>query len=87
MLWVLRVIEELNVVPSKYLKKIVNTEDIWEVRVQQGNDIYRLLGFLHGIEFIVLTNGFTKKTQKTTAKEIKLAIKRKNKYLEGRENE
>ncbi len=87
MLWVLRVIEDLNVIPSNYLKKIVNTEDIWEVKVQQGNDIYRLLGFSYGNEFIVLTNGFTKKTQKTPAIEIKLAIKRKKEYLEGRKNE
>ena len=29
--WVLQLIEELDVIPSTYLKKLVNTEDIWEV--------------------------------------------------------
>jgi hypothetical protein len=32
-LWVLRLIQELDSVPSQYLKKLVNTDDIWEVRV------------------------------------------------------
>ena len=30
---VLRLIQELDSVPSQYLKKLVNTDDIWEVRV------------------------------------------------------
>jgi hypothetical protein len=31
--WVLRLIEELDVVSTQYLKKLVNTDDIWEVRI------------------------------------------------------
>ena len=52
--WVLRLIEELNAVPGQYLKKLVNTEDIWEVRVQFGGNIFRLLGFFDGstLEFM-----------------------------------
>ena len=30
--WVLELIEELPSIPSTYLKKLVNTDDIWEVR-------------------------------------------------------
>ena len=44
-IWVLRLVEELDVVPRQYLKKLVNTDDIWEVRVQFGGNIFRLLGF------------------------------------------
>ena len=43
--WVLRLIEELNVVPRQYLKKLVNTEDIWEVRVQFGATSFVCLVF------------------------------------------
>jgi len=43
--WVLHIIEELEVVPGQYLKKLVNTDDIWEVRIQFGGNIFRLLGF------------------------------------------
>ncbi|MBN4082334.1 hypothetical protein JYT13_00845 [Mariprofundus ferrooxydans] len=35
----------MQLVPSKYFKNLVNTDDIWEVRVQVGNNIFRLLGF------------------------------------------
>lgn len=79
--WVLRLIEELDMVPRQYLKKLVNTEDIWEVRVQFGGNIFRLLGFFDGSTLLILTNGFAKKNQKTPRQEIDLAIRRKNEYL------
>jgi len=31
-LWVLKLIEELEDVPTQYFKKLVNTDDIWKVR-------------------------------------------------------
>ena len=85
--WVLQLIEELDVIPSTYLKKLVNTDDIWEVRVQVGNNIFRLLGFLDGNNLVVLNHGFQKKTQKTPPKEIKLAEQRRKDYLRRKNNE
>ena len=79
--WVLRLIEELDVVPGQYLKKLVNTKDIWEVRVQFGGNIFRLLGFFDGSTLLILTYGFAKKSQKTPRQEIELATRRKNEYL------
>lgn len=46
--WVLRLIEETEFVPAQYFKKLPGTVDLWEVRVQSGNDTIRLLGFLSG---------------------------------------
>lgn len=80
--WVLQLIEEIEQVPTSYLKKLVNTDDIWEIRAQQGNNIFRLLGFFDGGKLIVLTSGFQKKTQKTPKAEIALAEERKKDYLE-----
>ena len=79
--WVLKLIRETNPVPTKYFKKLVNTDGIWEVRVDVGRDTFRLLGFLDGRELIILTNSFQKKTQKTPSKEIKLAERRKKEHL------
>lgn len=45
------------------------------VRVQVGNNIYRILGFLDGAELIVLNHAFQKKTQKTPIKEIRAVDK------------
>ena len=81
-LWVLQVIEDLDAIPRQYFKKLVDSDDIWEVRIQFGNDIFRLLGFFDGGALIILTNGFAKKTQKTPPQEIELAVRRKSDYLE-----
>ena len=82
--WVLRLIEELPIVPRQYFKKLVNTDNIWEVRVQLGNDIFRLLGFLDEPNTLVLTHGFVKKTQKTPTQEITLAEQRKQDFFTRR---
>ena len=82
--WVLRLIEELPTIPSSYLKKLVNTDDIWEVRVVAGNNIFRLLGFFDGPKLVVLNHAFQKKTQKTPLTAIKIAEARKKDYFERR---
>jgi len=79
--WVMQVVEELDKVPTTYLKKLTNTDDIWEIRVQIGCNIFRFLGFFEKGNFIVLTNGFQKKTQKTPKSEILLSEQRKLDYL------
>lgn len=84
--WVLRVVRDLEQVPSQYLKKLVNTDDIWEVRVDVGRNTFRVLGFFCGSELIVLTNSFQKKTQKTPQGEIRLAEERKADYLQRRKH-
>jgi len=83
-LWVLQLIEELDGIPRQYFKKLVDSEGIWEVRIQFGNDIFRLLSFFDGGTLLILTNGFAKKTQKTPAQEIALAVRRKEDYLSRR---
>ncbi len=80
-LWVLKLIKELERLPKQYFKKLVNSDDIWEIRIQLGTNTYRLLGFIHKSNLVILTNGFTKKSQKTPKTEIKLAEKRKKEYF------
>ena len=84
-LWVLRLVEELDVVPRQYFKKLIDSEGLWEVRIQFGNDIFRLLGFFDGGALLILTNGFAKKTQKTPPQEIALAVRRKEEHLARRQ--
>jgi len=82
--WVLKLIEDLPRIPAQYLKKLVNTDDIWEVRVQSGKNIFRLLGFFDGSDLIVIDHAFQKKTQKTPLSAIRTAEKRKKDYFERR---
>jgi len=78
--WTLRVIRDLQRVPTQYLKKLKSTDDIWEVRVTLGNNTFRLLGFYDGRESIILTSGFAKKTNKVPRQEINTAENRKQDY-------
>ncbi len=80
--WVLDLIEDLPFVPKQYFKKLAGTDDIWEVRIDSGNDTFRLLGFFDKGNLVILTNGFAKKTERTPRNEINLAEKRKRDYLE-----
>jgi phage-related protein len=82
--WVLRLIEELPRIPTQYFKKLVGTDDIWEVRVGSGRNLMRLLGFWDGSRLIVLVHAFHKKTQKAPERAIKIAEDRKRDYLQRR---
>jgi phage-related protein len=80
--WVLRLVKSLDPVPKQYFKMLTNTEGIWEVRIQLGNDIFRILSFFDGPQLVVLANGFAKKTQKVPRQEIELAQQRRKDYFE-----
>ena len=54
-LWVLRIIRDFEYIPKEYFKKLINTEDIWEIRVKSGSNIFRILGFFDKNKFIILT--------------------------------
>jgi phage-related protein len=79
-IWTLGLIEEIPRVPESYLKHIENTDGLYEIRVQQGNDIFRIFCFFDQGQLVILANGFTKKTQKTPKKEIERALKIKAEY-------
>ena len=71
--WVLNLLEDLDIVPSTYFKKLSGTKEIWECRVRYGPDSYRIFCFFIGNSVVVLTHGFLKKTRKVPASEIKSA--------------
>lgn len=79
--WVLGLIEELERVPKQYLKKLAGTEDIWEIRVREGREVFRLLGFFDGSNFVVLVHAFKKKSRKIKERDLELAKSRKKEYL------
>lgn len=60
-------------------------DGIFELRTQFSNNITRILYFFYLDKNIILTNGFTKKTQKTPSKEIERALHYRNIYLSRKE--
>jgi phage-related protein len=79
-IWTFDLIEDLEKVPEIYLKHLENTDGLYEIRVQQGSDIFRIFCFFDHGQLVVLANGFQKKTQKTPKKEIEKAEKIKKEY-------
>ena len=77
---VLDIIEQIDRIPTTYLKYIEGTNGLFEVRVQLGNNIFRIFCFFDGNKLVVLLSGFQKKTQKTPESEIEKAVKLKNEY-------
>lgn len=78
--WVLKAVQEIEKVPKTYFKKISDT-DFYEVRIELSGNIYRLLGFFHNGNIVILTNGFQKKTQKTPENELDVCEKRMKDYI------
>jgi len=78
--WTFNLIEDLPRVPEIYLKHIENTDGLYEIRVQQGSDIYRIFCFFDQGQLVVIVNGFQKKSQKTPKQEIEMALKIKEEY-------
>jgi phage-related protein len=79
-IWTFDLIEDLPRVPETYLKQLEGTNGLYEIRVQQGGNIFRIFCFFEKEQLIILVNAFQKKTQKTPKKEIDLALKIKMIY-------
>lgn len=84
---VLDIIEQVDRVPSTYLKYMEGTNGLFEVRVQLGNNIFRIFCFFDGSKFVILLTGFQKKTQKTPPSEIEKAVKLMEEYYEEKKKE
>lgn len=84
-LWTLRIIEQVDRIPEVYLKHLKNTSGLYEIRVQVGNNIYRIFCFFDLDHLVVIGHGFQKKTQKTPKQEIKKAEQVKQEYYESKE--
>ena len=79
-IWTFDLIEELERVPETYLKHLEGTDGLYEIRVQQGSDIFRIFCFFDQGQLVVLANGFQKKAQKTPKKDVEKALKIKKEY-------
>ena len=79
-IWTFRLIERIQQIPEDYLKHLEGTEGLYEIRIQQGSDIFRIFCFFDEGKLVVLANGFQKETQKTPKSEIEKALKIKSEY-------
>lgn len=66
--WTFKLIEDLEIVPKIYFKKLKHVENIWEVKVDGINKTYRILGFIHENNFVILNHAFIKKNTENSKK-------------------
>lgn len=76
----LLLLETEDKIPYHYIKYI--RDGVYELRVNYGNNEFRIFFTYDGDIVVVLFNCFKKKTQKTPNSEIEIAIRLKNEYYE-----
>lgn len=80
--YVLFLVTHAERIPQKFLKHMEGQKGLYEIRVEAGNNIYRIFCCFDKGKLVVLFNGFQKKTQKTPKGEIELALKLMQEYFE-----
>ncbi|HKL31196.1 MAG TPA: type II toxin-antitoxin system RelE/ParE family toxin [Tangfeifania sp.] len=80
--WVIGLVRVLEIVPQKYFKHLTGTDGLYEIRIQVGNNIYRVFCFFDKGNLVILLSGFQKKSSKTPKSEIRKAEKLKKEYYE-----
>jgi len=74
-------------IPKKFFKKITDSKNLYEIRVESQSNIYRTFCCFDGNNLVILFNSFQKKSQKTPKKELQKADKLKNKYFNEKEKD
>jgi phage-related protein len=74
-------LRELDRLPISILKSIEGKKGLYEIRVEVGNNIFRIFCCFDRGNLVILFNGFQKKTQKTPSKEIEKAERLMNEYF------
>ena len=83
--WVIGLVRDLEVIPSKFFKHIKGSDGIYEIRIMVHRNIYRIFCYFDEGKLIILLHGFQKKTQKTPKNEIIKAKKLRQEYYEQKE--
>ena len=79
--YVLFIVTHVKRIPEKFLKHIEGEARLYEIRVEVGNNIFRIFCCFDEGNLVVLFNGFQKKSQKTPRGEIEMAVKLMNEYF------
>ena len=62
--WTLNLLRVTRQIPEKYFRNLEGTKGLYEVRVEVGNNIYRIFSFFDKGNLIVLGNAFQKKVKR-----------------------
>ena len=63
----------LKKIPVSYFRSIEGVQGLYEIRIEESGNIYRIFCCLDGGNLVILFNAFQKKSQKTPKSEIEKA--------------
>ena len=84
--YVFKVIRTVDRIPEKFFKHIEGTDGLYEIRIKDGSNIYRVFCCFDAGRIMILFNGFQKKSQKTPKNEIEKALRLKQEYFITKES-
>lgn len=76
----------LEVIPSTYFRNVEGVKGLFEIRIEEEGNIYRLFCCFDEGNLVVLFNAFHKKTQKTPKGEIDKAKRIMKEYFDNKNN-
>ena len=77
----------LEVIPSIYFRSIEGVKGLFEIRVEESGNIYRVFCCFDNGNLVILFNAFQKKTQKTPQNEIDKAERIMKEYFETKKSQ
>ena len=83
--WTLGLIQDLRVIPEKYLKYVKGSDGLFEIRVLMMNRAIRIFCFFDKNYLVIVGNGFVKKSMRLPKKEVTKALKIKQRYEDEKE--
>ena len=79
---VFMLIMTVEMVPVKFLKPITSVKDLYEIRIEEGGNIFRVFCCFDEGRLIILFNGIQKKSQKPPKEAVDKAEALMKKYFE-----
>ena len=83
----INVVKTVDRVPKTILKNMEDADELYEICVEVGNNIFRIFCCFDEGSLVILFNGFQKKTQKTPKQQIERAKKLMKEYFNDKDNE
>ena len=62
--YVFKLIRQVERIPEKFLKHLSSTDGLYEIRIEDQSNIYRIFCFFDQGRLVILLNGFQKNTEK-----------------------
>ncbi len=82
----INVVKTVDRVPKTILKNMEDADGLYEIRIEVGNNIFRIFCCFDKGSLVILFNGFQKKTQKTPKQQIERAKKLIKEYFNDKDN-